>query len=307
MLDLQLQRYRTPTDGCLYIVPAPPAPWHPWRSSAALVSAHPPSVMVQNKGGIAPLRMLWDRCALNDEDGRCILSVGAARLHERAAEMERICGVERAYNRSGHVRSLGNSASVWAKVLVMARAAYFGSLDDYSDGSNAADEGAAEPSDGSVFRPLHAIAGIDCPASMVSFAVQVHSQDLGALYEADEKGNLPLHNAASRHHDGSMDCLNAEQFDADRGGTILALAEAAPRSIGVRNKRNRLPLHLAIEAGASWKEGGVRYLVEQAPEVVEERDGVRGLYPFMLAASVGSVEVSFALLRRSPGLVETPH
>ena len=104
-----------------------------------------------------------------------------------------------------------------------------------------------------------------------------------------------------------MDCIDAEQFDADRGGAIAALAEAAPRSIGVRNERDRLPSHLAIEAGASWDEGGVRYLAEQKPEMVEERDVATGLYPFMLAASVGSVEVSFELLRRSPGLVETPH
>lgn len=265
-----------------------------------LVSACPSSVAMQNKGGVTPLRMLWDRCALNDEDGRCILSVDAARFHERAVEMERIAA-SNAYNRSGRVRPLGNSASVWAKVLLMARAAYLGSLDESSE-SNATENDAADPPGENIFRPLHALAGIDCPASMVSFAVKVHSRDPGALGEADDKGNLPLHVAASRQHDALMEHADFEQFDADRGGAIVALAEAAPRLIGVRNRHGQMPLHLAIKAGASWEEGGVRHLVEQMPEIVEERDRASGLYPFMLAASVGSVEVSFELLRRNPGL-----
>ncbi|KAL7545584.1 hypothetical protein ACHAWF_008933 [Thalassiosira exigua] len=261
-----------------------------------LVSACPRSVTTKNKGGVTPLRMLWDRCALNLEEGRCILSVDAARFHERAVEMERIAA-SNAYNRSGRVRPLGNSASVWAKVLLMAKAAYMGSLDE-ADERNEADERTTD-----AFRPLHAIAGIDCPVSLVNFAIQVHSRDPGALDGVDGKGNLPLHVAALRQHDDSLENEDVNEFDADRGGAIVALSSASPQAIGRRNMQGRLPLVLAIESGASWDSGGVRHLIEKLPEIAEERDEVTGLYPFMLAASVGSVEVSFELFRRNPDLV----
>ena len=271
----------------------------------SLVSVYPGSVVVRNKGGVSPLRMVWSRSAINEEDGRCILSVDAARLHARALDMERIAA-SRAYNRSGAVRPLGNSAGTWAKILLMARAAYHGTLGDAVDEEIKAscvgeENDTNSKEDDDIFRPLHALAGIDAPASMMRFALEVHSHDPGALDEVNRKGNLPLHEAASRRFKKhNLDLMDA---DADRGGAIAALLNAYPDAARARNKKGRIPLNLAIEAGASWEAGGIRHLFEQTPEELEGIDSASRLYPFMLAAKVESVEVCFQLLRHCPGLV----
>jgi len=274
-----------------------------------LISAYPKSVLVRNKGGVTPLAMLWDRSALNDEDGRCILSVDAARFHERAAEMERIAAAK-AFNRGGDVRPLGNSAALWSKILLMARAAYHGSLDDHERNSGTQVDDSIETDTNSasqenvrregIFRPLHALAGIDCPASMVEFAIKVHARDPGALDEPDRYGNLPLHVAASRRTESSIDY---GQSDFDRGRAIMMILKAYPHAVRVSNAAGRVPLNLAIESGATWVQGGIQQLFERAPEALEARDMQSRLYPFMLAASMGATEVSFLLLRHNPDLV----
>jgi ankyrin repeat protein len=261
----------------------------------SLISARPESVIAKNNGGVSPLGMLWSRSALNEEDGRCILSVDAARLHERAADMERIA-TSRAYNRSVAVRPLGNSAAIWAKILLMARAAYHGTLGDAAESETCT----SSQKNDDIFRPLHALAGIDVPASMISFALQVHSNDPGALDEANREGNLALHEATSRRPENHLDLMDA---DADRGGAITALVNAYPHATRVRNKKGRIPINLAIEAGATWEVGGIRHLLRIYPEALEVKDPASQLYPFMLAAKVGSVEVCFQLLRQCPGLV----
>lgn len=271
-----------------------------------LISAYPTSVLVRNKGGVTPLAMLWDRSALNEEDGWCILSVDAARFHEHAAEMERIAAAK-AYNRVGDVRPLGNSASLWSKVLLMARAAYHGSLDDpecsikeICDYETETKEEIHRQEDIFMFRPLHALVGIECPASMVQFAVEVHARDPGALDEPDRDGNLALHVTASRRTQPIE--YDYGQSDIDRGSAIVAISNACPHAVRVPNKAGRVPLNLAIESGASW-DNGIHQLFEHAPEALEARDRATGLYPFMLAGSCGSLEVSFLLLRHSPDLV----
>ena len=272
----------------------------------SLISVYPGSVMIRNKGGVSPLCIVWSRSAINGEDGRCILSADAARLHARAPDMERIAA-SRAYNRSGAVRPLGNSAATWAKILLMARAAYHGTLGDAVDEEIKAscvgkenDTNSSSEEDDDIFRPLHALAGVDVPTSMMRFALQVHSLDPGALDEVNREGNLPLHEAASRRLEHHLDLMDA---DADRGGAIVELLNAYPDAARVRNKKGRIPLNLTIEAGASWEAGGIRHLFEQTPEELEGIDSASRLYPFMLAAKVGSVEVCFQLLRHCPGLV----
>ena len=277
-----------------------------------LISAYPKSVLVRNKGGVTPLAMLWDRSALNEEDGRCILSVDAARFHERAAEMERIAAAK-AYNRVGDVRPLGNSAALWSKILLMARAAYHGSLDDHerncvtqvydsietdTNSTRYCQENARRED---IFRPLHALAGIDCPASMVEFAIKVHARDPGALDEPDRYGNLPLHVAASRITESIE--YDYGQSDINRGKAIMMTLNAYPHAVRVSNAAGRVPLNLAIESGATWVQGGIQQLFERAPEALEARDIKSRLYPFMLAASMGATEVSFLLLRHNPDLV----
>lgn len=185
----------------------------------------------------------------------------------------------------------------------MARAAYSGTLGDAADEQTSprcADGMDVVGKDDDIFRPIHALAGTHIPASMIKFAVQVHSRDPGALDEADREGNLALHVAASRRLDHQLDPMDA---DTDRGGAITALLNAYPPAARVLNKKGRIPLTLAIESGATWEAGGVRHLFEQTPEALEVKDSASQLYPFMIAAKVGSVEVCFQLLRHSPGLV----
>ena len=52
------------------------------------------------------------------------------------------------------------------------------------------------------------------------------------------------------------------------------------------SRGTRLPLNVAIESGRTWYDG-VREFFHAAPQVLQLRDGTSGIYPFMLAATVG--------------------
>ena len=71
---------------------------------------------------------------------------------------------------------------------------------------------------------------------------------------------------------------------------IQILLEASPEAASYSHPRTgRIPLHFAILSGKSWHEG-VCPMLEVYPDGIMVVDSVTGLYPFMLAASVGSSE-----------------
>ena len=263
----------------------------------ALIDAHPPSVVTPNRGGVTPIAMLWEGSAMNCEEGVCTLSADAARFYERAEELERRRSVQARqdpdHSRRGDFRPRQNSAAVWAKVLLFARAAYRAPRVG----------GVEEKGGGEELLPLHALCGIEVPASCIEFAVRIHGSEGsggGALGTRDKGGNLPLHVAAARR-------LGVLELESSKGEVVDTLIRAYPKASRVTNIDGRLPLSIAVEAGAGWITGGVRSLFRAAPEVLGSRDAKTGLFPFMQAASVGSLEVSYHLLRHYPSAAAIDH
>jgi ankyrin repeat protein len=74
---------------------------------------------------------------------------------------------------------------------------------------------------------------------------------------------------------------------------------AFPEGAKALDKDFKLPLHWAIETGKEWNEG-IQSLVEAAPLALATRDGQNHLYPFMMAAMISNVSLTFKLLLAKP-------
>jgi hypothetical protein len=145
----------------------------------------------------------------------------------------------------------------------------------------------------------------------------------------DEMNRLPLHNAidavsvSSRpfnnliQRNDSKDTTPPMRFynhERNRMSMIENLLHWYPNAARVHfTDSGRSPLCQALAHGDHWHitkdkttycAGVIKILCEQAPDKLEERDVVTGLYPFMLAATdsngTGVVETVYELLKRCP-------
>jgi hypothetical protein len=64
---------------------------------------------------------------------------------------------------------------------------------------------------------------------------------------------------------------------------LVLLIEACPEAAQVPNLKGQLALHVAVEAGRSWHNGGIKELVQAYPGAVQVR--YKGLLPFLQAAA----------------------
>ena len=157
---------------------------------------------------------------------------------------------------------------------------------------------------------LHACVALALPPEVIWHCANMHRDQ---VTEADESnGRTPLHYAAKtiiqRRDEGDGTNDASEVIDILLSSSMFGSIEAA--SIADRN--NRLPLHYATESGAEYDEG-VKILVRVYPSSLEERDARTGLFPFALAASCSSPEISssasvdtiYRLLREGPSVIES--
>ena len=113
--------------------------------------------------------------------------------------------------------------------------------------------------------------------------------------QVDEKGNTPLHILAGRNND-----LKA----------INAVLQKCPHSATKKNKDGRLPLHIAVNKGKEeyfsvekWRKI-VNCIVEANIDALDCQDGEKGnLYPFMIAASEGDVQLTYSMLLQRPAFL----
>jgi len=70
-------------------------------------------------------------------------------------------------------------------------------------------------------------------------------------------------------------------------GIQILLDESMEVASYPHSKTGRIPLHYTILSGKSWFEG-VHAILEACPNGIMKVDLVTGLYPFMLAAIVGT-------------------
>mmetsp|Transcript_31069 Transcript_31069/g.47585 ORF Transcript_31069/g.47585 Transcript_31069/m.47585 type:complete len:566 (-) Transcript_31069:104-1801(-) len=179
----------------------------------------------------------------------------------------------------------------------------------------------------SVFRAVHAAAGVDCPRPVVKIATIVHPDQ---LEERDGNGLLPLMIAASapifKVHDLSDEGYQLEDRihgddntnDNEEGNedyqdgagalqpsVIQILLGASSLAASVPDPSGRLPLHLAIASNKRWNEG-VKDILNAYPDALMLTDKHTMLLPFMLAAATDKPDLStiFELLKSNPVLVQ---
>jgi len=271
---------------------------------------------VENKGGVCPLTMFWQRYYVPPEEDDPLKSLGGHWFGE-----EEDGGGSRVVN-------VRHADRVWRVLRYMAEATYHKSLADNFRGVEESrprcfrtnvvrarfDGGktviemkqfAVKDERRRRFRPLVAFASFkETTPEMISFAIarcraapggrakcatdgEEEDYDDGddgdddenaGVDGVDEHGDTPLHVAASfdRSVDPDARCTNGEMFSA--------LIDADPTAARRRNLRGEYPISRAILVGIGW-EDGLRTLLEAFPEVltVDNISYAYRLYPFMLA------------------------
>lgn len=150
------------------------------------------------------------------------------------------------------------------------------------------------------FHMIHAL--IECGSNprIIRHAIYLHPNEVNAR---DSYGNTPLCIAASKVEivPEIIDIL----LQADNRNVIGSI-----KSAQMQNGDKRLPLHVAVESGRTWK-NGIERIVDAEPLALETRDIKTHMYPFMLAAIPSykwdntSFDTIFYLLRRAPHVVKT--
>jgi hypothetical protein len=217
----------------------------------------------------------------------------------------------------------GELDMTWRKTELLLRCAHLGSL-GLANPENTNDKLPSEY----VFRPVHAVAAVDCPRPVVKMASLLYP---GQLEEVDEMGMTPLLIASKApifkvrdlsdegfmleeriygddDSDRSDNMNDDDRNDSSQPSVIDILVNANPRAAFIRSSKGpyqgRLPLHLAIDTGKSWSEG-VKTIVSAYPEAVSKLDPKTRLFPFLQAAVIDRPDCStiLELLKKDPSLV----
>ena len=221
--------------------------------------------------------------------------------------------------------NLGIENNFWKKIILLTKAFYHKTIEeDYSeeDDSMNKDKDSTtsmlritnEYADRRIeFRLLHACAGIDWfPPNLLRLLVAAFP---GALLEADEDGNLPIHVAAGGFFESyrtiDADSWETGDLEANSGyqkTTIDILLKANPDLAKIPDAEGRLPLELAIESGTDdkettrssssifpshkrwrpWEDGGVGSLLQAYPGAAKIRSPVTRKLPLEITLGRGS-------------------
>lgn len=152
--------------------------------------------------------------------------------------------------------------------------------------------------------PLHLAAAGHAPLEVLWTLLSAYPD---AVRKEDGRGDVPLHLAA-RFPD-QCSCGYAAGFRVRRckceAGATSILVDAYPQALAeARGWRRELPLHLALENGAS--PAIIRRLIEGYPEAIVTRRGHGGVLPLHIAASCGtSLEVVNWLLEACPASIQS--
>jgi len=169
------------------------------------------------------------------------------------------------------------------------------------------------------FLLVHAATKVDCPRLVVKIATKLYPDQ---LHKTDSNGYTPLALAACstifKEHDlsdegyciedqihgddvppisFSYDDLSSnnerrqqqqQSYQTSSPSVIQILLDASMEVASHPHPHTgRIPLHYAILSGKTWFEG-VHTILEAYPNGIMAVDSVTGLYPFMLAATVGT-------------------
>mmetsp|Transcript_14832 Transcript_14832/g.21175 ORF Transcript_14832/g.21175 Transcript_14832/m.21175 type:complete len:443 (-) Transcript_14832:50-1378(-) len=134
---------------------------------------------------------------------------------------------------------------------------------------------------------LHIATWVNCPRSIAkTFSIFYPDQCLAL----DSFGNTPLCLAASApvwkfvvdYVDESDDSIPEEAGGIEES-IIEILLSANPNAASIPNRKGRLPLAVALEAGKQFD--AILPIIQAYPRALETRDTATKLYPFMIAAA----------------------
>jgi hypothetical protein len=139
---------------------------------------------------------------------------------------------------------------------------------------------------------LHGFQCLRAPLEIYKIAIKQHPH--WAAYP-DADGNYPLHHI-----------IIQRPFRIKDIELITELTQAYPDAASKKNNEGEAPIFIALRERMGWN-GGVGELVKVQPDILSSRDRETGLYPFLLAASLGgkvAVETTYELLSANPHLVK---
>ena len=125
-------------------------------------------------------------------------------------------------------------------------------------------------------RILHDCVELNCDPLLIQLAASLHCNQLRERVD----GSLPIHLATK-----SSQALQ----------TVLALHPPVASQPDASD--GRLPLHLAVSNGITWKEGSLEALVQASPRALHVKDPVTGMFPVMMASDLDTI---YNLLQANP-------
>jgi hypothetical protein len=275
----------------------------PIETLKVLLDANPTVVHDRDHEELTPLLRLWVRCFVILGD-------------------DVLDGFRGASDLTGELRE------TWQKTELLLRCAHLGSLSGPSITTPNGTENATYhlPPNYS-FRPVHAVAAVDCPRPVVKMATILYPKQLVEMDEMDMTPLLiaskaPIYKVRDLSDEGFMledrvygdsdtdsdhDMDVGERADSSQPSVLDILVNADPKAARIASRlgpnRGRLPLHIAVATGKPWNEG-IKSLLAAFPEAISRVDPLTRLYPFLQAAVSERPECSviLELLRKDPSL-----
>lgn len=268
----------------------------PIETLRVLLEANPSVVNERDREGLTPLLRLWVRCFVM--------------LGDNVLE-----GFKGASDLTPELRA------TWQKTELLLRCAHLGSISGSATQTQHQDCLPANYS----FRPVHAVAAVDCPRSVIEMATKLYPKQ---LEQRDETGMTPLLIAAKTplfkvrdlsdegfmledrvygdsDNDSDDEMEDGERADSGQPSVLDILVAACPRAAQIPSSmgpcQGRLALHLAIATGKPWMEG-IKTILNAYPGAISRVDPKTKLYPFLQAAVADHPDCGtiLELLRKDP-------
>mmetsp|Transcript_57180 Transcript_57180/g.66851 ORF Transcript_57180/g.66851 Transcript_57180/m.66851 type:complete len:398 (-) Transcript_57180:260-1453(-) len=158
--------------------------------------------------------------------------------------------------------------SGWRKILLVLQASYRGS---------------PPPMEGNQITSryiLHAaVSNSSCPLELIQLILILYPDQIA---EKNESGMLPLTIVAK---------AQTKSNDPTRLMVIInALLDYFPSAARIQDKRQTLPLNLALQSGKTWQQG-VKSLFNAEPRALLTRDASTKMFPFMIASAINDNDV----------------
>lgn len=138
---------------------------------------------------------------------------------------------------------------------------------------------------------LHGLIQCNVDISFFKIALKIEP---GLAITPNAQGSLPLHIL-----------VKDRPYRLKERQAIVAALQAYPRAALIANKAGYTPLLIAIGSKLPW-ENGLDCIANAALSMIQRRDPLTGLFPFLLAASNGgpmSVSTTYHLLSARPDLL----